>query len=202
MDATPCDCTTAKSKRHNDRCRKLPATSTAPSFQASPSTVFCLEDVPQLHLLCHSDCCHHTFLPFSPGPQRHQTPTQTPELRLLPTCRCCSWWGLGFPLCPMNRSVKPQHPLIGKEGSLGAIGGLRAACLGLLSQSCCSLSCPTNICSRFGGGWAQKSGSFGYHSNKDFLLHRSTRCFLSHPFQRPKGGVHFHGCRLWLHNGS
>lgn len=63
--------------------------------------------------------------------------------------------------------------------------GLRAACLGLLSQSC-SLLCPVSVHSRFGGGQTQKSVPLGYHSNKDFLLHRSTCCFLSHPLQRPK----------------
>lgn len=36
------------------------------------------------------------------------------------------------------------------------------------------------------GGQAESSGSFGYHSNKDFLLHRSMRCLLSQPLQGPK----------------
>lgn len=63
---------------------------------------------------------------------------------------------------------------------------LRAACLSLLSQSCSS-SRPVSVRGRFGGGQAQKSGSFGYYSNKDFLWHRSMCCFLSHPLQSPKG---------------
>lgn len=50
---------------------------------------------------------------------------------------------------------------------------------------------PASEHSRFGGGQAQKSGPFGYHSNKDFLLHRSTCCFLSCPLHRPDGGNMF-----------
>jgi len=90
--------------------------SPAPSFQVQPTVIFYLEDASQLSLLscvCHSVCCHGTLFPFSPGPPRHQTPTQCVCI-----CRRCSRWCLGFLSPPESRSVVTQHPLLGQDRGL------------------------------------------------------------------------------------